>query len=211
MTRLSNLVILSVLILINSCEPVATFDQPQPINEKPLNVIPEKLHGYYVDSNRASILSVDDKYILRKYDYWISTFKDSLCVSCQIIGDTLLNTKDSSKELVVIKGDTVFQHYDGIDTLFNISKNNILKKYKGYYFLNIWHRDNSWEVRKLSLQNGVLQICNISEKEDLEKLRNITESIDDTISTRFTLTTRQFKIFIIDKGFSDQETFIKIR
>ncbi len=211
MTRLSNLVILSVLILINSCEPVATFDQPQPINEKPLNVIPEKLHGYYVDSNRASILSVDDKYILRKYDYWISTFKDSLCASCQIIGDTLLNTKDSSKELVVIKGDTVFQHYDGIDTLFNISKNNILKKYKGYYFLNIWHRDNSWEVRKLSLQNGVLQIGNISEKEDLEKLRNITESIDDTISTRFTLTTRQFKNFIIDKGFSDQETFIKIR
>jgi hypothetical protein len=211
MTRFSNLLILSVIILINSCEPVATFDQPQPINEKQLNVIPTTLHGYYVDSNRASTLSVDGKFIKRIYDYWINTPKDSLCASCQIIGDTLLNTKDSSKVLVLIKGDSVFQHYDGIDTLFNISKHNILKKYKGYYFLNIWHSDNSWEVRKLTLQNGVLKIGNISEKEDLEKLRNITESINDTISTRFTLTTRQFKKFIVDRGFSDQETFIKIR
>ena len=105
----------------------------------------------------------------------------------------------------------IIQHYSGTDTLFSISTDNILKKFKGYYFLNKLYNDNAWEVNKLSLEKGVLTVASISYKDDIQKLKEITETSSDTTSTNFSLTRRQFKSFIKLDGFGEQETFTRMK
>ena len=103
---------------------------------------------------------------------------------------------------------TVIQHANWTDTLFNISADNVLKKFKGYYFLNNRYKDSSWEVKKLSLKKGVLTVGSVSDNDDIQKLKEITETTADTTSTNFTLSRKQFKKFVKQDGFSKQETFI---
>jgi len=56
-----------------------------------------------------------------------------------------------------------------------------------------------------------LTMGNISIEEDVNKLKEITETLEDTISTQFSLSKRQFKKFVKQEGFSEQETFVRIR
>lgn len=211
MKRSTILFIFIATFLLDSCEPAATFDQPQPDGEKPLTFFPEYLRGVYLASNNASTVTITDKLITRHYDFDYKEHKDSLGSSYQIMGDKLINLKDSSKENVVVKGDTILRHYEDTDTLFNISTDNVLKKFKGYFFLNSRYGVNAWEVKKIALQKGELKIGNISNEGDILKLREITKTTTDTASTQFSLTRRQFKKFVRQEGFSEQETFIRVR
>jgi len=194
-------------LILDSCEPAATFDKPQPDNIKSLAAFPQRLHGKYLADDQASIVIIADNLITRHYDFDFKQHKDSIGHSFKIIDDTLINEIDGTKEIILLKGDTVIQHANWTDTIFNISADNILKKFKGYYFLNSRYRDNVWEVKKLSLSKGVLTVGDISDKDDIQKLKDITETTADTITTNFSLTSRQFKQFVKQQGFGKQETF----
>jgi len=194
-------------LILDSCEPAATFDKPQPDNIKSLAAFPQRLHGKYLADDQASIVIIADNLITRHYDFDFKQHKDSIGHSFKIIDDTLINEIDGTKEIILLKGDTVIQHANWTDTIFNISADNILKKFKGYYFLNSRYRDNVWEVKKLSLSKGVLTVGDISDKDDIQKLKEITETTADTITTNFSLTSRQFKQFVKQQGFGKQETF----
>jgi len=96
------------------------------------------------------------------------------------------------------------------DTLFQLNSDHILRKMKGYCFLNTHYADQNWEVQKLSLHRGKLNISSISAENELETLVEITESPKDTIPPyQFTATKKQFKKFVKQEGFTDTETFIK--
>lgn len=194
-------------LILDSCEPAATFDKPQPDNVKSLASFPERLLGKYLAADQASIVIIADSLIVRHYDFDFKQHKDSIGSSFKIIGDTLINETDGTKEIILLKGDTVIQHANWTDTIFNISVDNILKKFKGYYFLNSHYSDNAWEVKKLSLNKGVLTVGSISDKDDIQKLKELTETTADTISTNFNLTRRQFKQFVKQEGFGKQEMF----
>ena len=155
-------------------------------------------------------MTITDKLITRQFDFNHKEYKDSLGSNYKITGDTLINLTDGTKEKILLKGDTVIQHANWIDTLFNISADNILKKFKGYYFLNDRYSDNSWEVKKLSLQKGTLTVGSVSEKDDVNKLKEITETSADTMLTHFTLTRRQFNKFVKQAGFREHENFKRI-
>lgn len=210
MRRFITFIICISTLLLDSCEPAATFDKPQPNDVKSLTAFPRRIQGKYVANDHASIVTITDKLITRFYDFDFKEHKDSLGSSYKLVGDTLINLTDSTKETVFVKGDTIFQHFQGTDTLFNISVDNVLKKFKGYYFLNSRYSDNAWEVKKLLLQKGILTIGNISNEGDIKKLKEITETAADTTSTHFTLTRRQFKSFIKQNGFAEQETFTRM-
>ena len=194
-------------ILFYSCEPAATFDKPQPDNVSQLTIFPERLQGKYLSMDQASVLTISDKLITRLYDFDFKEHKDSLGSSYIISGDTLINVDDGTKEKISLKGDTVFQHINGTDTLFAISTDNILKKFKGYYFLSTRYSDNAWEVKKISLQNGRLTIGSFSNDYDVQKLKEIKETDIDTIPIPLTFTRKQFKKFVKEGGFTDEETF----
>lgn len=203
--------IICMNVLLESCEPPATFDKPQPDNVNSLPTFPERLQGKYLSSDQASILLVTNKVITRHYDFEYKEHKDNIGSLYKIVGDTLVNLSDNTKEKVIIRGDSIIQHFDEIDTLFSLSSDNILKKFKGHYFLSNRFSDNEWEVKKLNLQNGKLTIGSISSQDDIKKLKEITESTSDSTSTKFTLTRRQFKKFINHEGFDEQVTFIRMK
>ena len=210
MRRFLTFIICISTLLLDSCEPAATFDKPQPDDVNSLATFPERIQGKYLAADQASTLMITDKLLTRHYDFDVKEHKDSLGSSYQLVGDTLINLTDSTREKISRRGDTVIQHFEGTDTLFNISVDNVIKKFKGYYFLNNRYKDNAWEVKKISLRKGVLTVASISDKGDIQELKGITETTADTTSTNFTLTRRLFKKFVKQDGFAEQETFTRV-
>jgi hypothetical protein len=211
MTQIVSFAIFISTVLFYSCEPAATFDKPQPADIKSLSAFPKRIQGKYLATDQASILTITDKLMTRYYDFDFKEHKDSLSSSYKLVGDTLINLTDNTKEKVILSGDTIIQHHNGTDTLFSISTDNILKKFKGYYFLNKLYKDNAWEVNKLSLEKGVLAVASISNKDDIQKLKVITETSADTTSTNFSPTRQQFQSFIRQDGFGEEETFKRMK
>ena len=111
---------------------------------------------------------------------------------------------------VQVSGDTIKLHVRQADTLFLLSDSNVLKKFKGYYFLNYRADKNTWWVQKLSLTKGVLTIGNITDSAAISHLKQLTESPQDTTSLPFSPTKKQFKRFLQSKGFSDQDVYQRI-
>ncbi len=210
MKKFASVIFISSAFLFNSCDPAATFDRPQPYNIKPLSSFPEHLQGKYLSTDQSSVITIADSLITRHYDFDVKTLKDSLDSSYRLSGDTFIDKRDNTKEPVIVKNDTVIRHEEWTDTLFCIASGNILKKYKGYYFLNISRGNNQWEVKELSLKKGRLSLGCISDEKDIEKLNELTETNADTVSTHFSLKRRQFKKFVRQGGFSDREIFTRI-
>jgi len=204
-------IFLIVVIFLISCEPGVTFIEPQPESIKSSTSFSKQIQGSYLAFDFASVLTINEKQITRHFDFDYKTQKDSLGINFKIVKDSIVNLVNGSKEKVLIQVDSIVQHANWIDTLFNISSENVLKNYKGYYFLNSKFSDEKWEVKELGLKNGVLTLASISTKEDIQKLNEIMESPNDTVSTNFNLTKRQFKRFLREEGFREKETFTRMK
>lgn len=211
MKKLVITAILSAAFFLSGCEPLATFDKPQPADLEPLTTIPERLQGNYLAGDQTTVVTITEHAIVQLLDFDFKTSKSALDSSWRLEGDSLVNVTTGNRVPVQIAGDTIIQHEHSIDTLFSIAAGGVLKKFKGYYFLNNRYQDNAWEVKQLELRNGKLTVGVISNSDDLQKLKEISETAGDTVSTTFSPSRRQFKKFVRRKGFSSQETFTRIR
>jgi len=203
------------LIMITSlfaCDPPVTFNEPQPVDTDNLSKFPKRLQGKYLSLSDSSFLVVNEKLIQRIYDFDQMMHTNQLDSNSQLSGDTLINLVNNSKEVVKRNGDSIITHVHYIDTLFQINYDNVVRKFKGYYFLNKRYDKESWEVQKMKLSKGKLMISSISDKNDIESLKTITESSEDTVAPyNFTASKKQFKEFLKNNGFSDSETFVKLK
>ena len=87
---------------------------------------------------------------------------------------------------------------------------NVVRKYKGYYFLNIRLDKTSWEVKRMQLSKGMLIISSISTEIEIKNLTKIIESPQDSIPPyKFSATKKQFKEILKNNGFSIDEIYIK--
>jgi len=208
------LIIVSLIILafFNSCkEPIVTFEVAQPENIKTQNQFPKKLIGTYYNAETKTELIIGKNYIFKKM-----TIEDTLNISeldkNEIIkNDTLYKLNTNEKYKVRKLNDSLFTDYVFSDTIFNIKKNNILKKFKGYYFLNKQiEQTRFWEVEKLNLTKGVLKINGIETENEISLLETITETKRDTLK-QFSVnpTKKQFREFIKKNGFTEGEIYLK--
>lgn len=204
------LIIFCTALFVSGCEPAATFSEPQPAKAKPLSSFPERLQGRYLSDDRTSVITLSPDKIVRVYDIDIRRHKDSLAPFERLDGPILVDQNTGTQFPVSIAGDSLIQHIHETDTLFTISESQRLTSFKGYQFLNAKREDGSWEVRKLWLEKGTLTLAVVSRDEDLGKLREITGSPQDTVNTRFTLTRRQFKKFVKQDGFAQEERVTRI-
>jgi hypothetical protein len=210
MKRLKLISTFIILTSLFACEPPVTFDEPQPTDTDNLTKFPNRLQGQYLSLADNSTLSISDKLIQRIYDYDYKVHPNQLDSSSRLVGDTIIDLKTNEKTLIKRDGDSLVTHIHYIDTLFQMNYDNVVRKFKGYYFLNTRYDKESWEVKKIQLSKGQLVISSISTKLDLENLKEITETPQDTIPPyKFTATKRQFKKFVKADGFSDSETFIR--
>lgn len=193
------------------CSPAILFEEPQPPDTKELIEFPEKLHGDYQSLSNSSVLQISKNAIVRVYDFNFKEHINDLDTNLKLSGDTLIDLKIGDKMIVQVIDDTIYQGFYSVDTLFLISQTNVLKKYKGHYFLSSTFDTMTWEVKKLSLNKLNLVISRISGKEDLELLKEITETQTDTASFNFKPTQKQFKKFMKQNGFNDTEEFIRLK
>ncbi len=193
-----------------ACEPPVTFNEPQPTDTDNLSKFPKRLQGQYLSLADNSSLSISDKLIQRIYDYDYKVHPNQLDSTTRLSGDTIIDLTTNEMTIIKRDGDSLINHIHYIDTLFQIDYDNVVRKYKGYYFINTRYDKTSWEVKKIQLAKGQLIISSISTKEDIENLKEMTETATDTIPPyKFTATKKQFKKFIKSDGFSDSETFIR--
>jgi len=210
MKKFASVALVCAVVLLCSCEPAATFDEPQPNGVNALESFPNRLQGRYVDSSHSSIVTITKNLLTRQY-FFEEEYKDSTGVGYKMVGDTLIEWANGTKEKVRLKGDALFFQRSLTDTIFQRAANCVLKKYKGYYFLNKLFSDNAWEVKKMWFEKGTLIIGSISNEDDLSKLKEIKEIPRDTVSTRFSLTRKEFKKFVNDNGFGEEEKFYRVK
>ncbi len=210
---MKRLKIISTFIILTSlfaCEPPVTFDAPQPTDTDNLSKFPNRLQGQCLSLVDNSTLSISDKLIQRIYDYDYKVHLNQLDSTTRLSGDTIIDLTTNEKTMIKRDGDSLINHVHYNDTVFQMDYDNVIRKFKGYYFLNTRYNKESWEVKKIQLSKGQLIISSISTKFDLENLKEITETTQDTIVPyNFTTTKRQFKNFIKKGGFSDSETFVR--
>ncbi|HYG39176.1 MAG TPA: hypothetical protein VD908_11180 [Cytophagales bacterium] len=205
--RLLTLLIFSILF---ACGPSITFEVPQPPSSNSLNRFPKKLLGHYISENQLSYLTISKNQVLKTYDYDIKLDRDSLDEEYTIKGDSLIEKATGIKQFIKVAGDNIVAHINQVDTLFSLSSKNILKKFRGHYFLNTEYEDG-WSVTKLSFSKGILTFGEINNKEDLDDLSKIVESDLDTVIYNLKVTRKQFKKFVKEGGFREEEIYYRTK
>jgi hypothetical protein len=205
--------IISVIVicyLVSGCDKGVTFSEPQPVNGELIKGFPKKIQGQYVSKLFATHLSIQEKSIIKTIEWSGITAKRDLDSNYHL-QDTLIVSNDGNDHYPVqVIGDSFKVNIHWQDTLFLFSDKNIAKKFKGYIFLNETNDNINWAVTKLSLEKGMLYVGKISSGDDIDKLRQITET-SDTTSYSFKPTQKQFGLFVKQKGFKDVEEFVRIR
>lgn len=210
MKRLKFISTIIILTSLFACEPPVTFNEPQPTDTDNLSKFPDRLQGQYLSLASNSTLVIGDKLIQRIIDFDLEIHPSELDNNSRLSGDTIIDLTTNTREVVKRDGDSLVIHIHHIDTLFLMDYDNVVRKFKGYYFLNKRYDKESWEVQKIELSKGQLVISSISTKQDIENLKTITESTQDTVAPyKFATTKKQFKEFIKNDGFSDSETFVR--
>jgi hypothetical protein len=210
MIRLKFITTIIILTSLVACAPPVTFNEPQPTGTDNLAEFPNRLQGQYLCSADSSALIIDANTIQRIYDFDYTIHSSQIDSNSRLSGDTIINLTTNTREIVQRDGDSLVTHINYIDTLFQIDYDNVVRKFKGFYFLNKRVDKESWEVKKIELSKGQLIVSSISSKEDIENLKTITESTQDTVAPyNFAATKKQFKEFVKNKGFTDSEKFIR--
>lgn len=212
---MKKIIVLSIiclaLISCNDLSEMVSFKEPQPANKKSLSAFPGKLKGKYISQDQASVLSIYDNYIIEITDYEFGTKRSDLDSSYSISGDTLIDNYSGYKEKITSKGDSIFAHVHDEDTISNLTTGDILKKFKGHYFLNKGNNKDGWHVTQLTLIKGNLITAYISDSTAFSKLIELAEKPLDTVTKQFVIDKRKFKALVKSGGFSDHDTFTKVR
>jgi hypothetical protein len=203
---------LLLLVILNSCkDPIVSFEEAQPQDIKELNAFPKKIIGTYYNTENRTELRIS-KYSIFKKMIVDDTLKISeINKNEKIKNDSLFNSVTKEKYQIKRINDTLFSNYIYQDTIFDLNKKNILKKFKGYFFLNVFiEKSGFWSVEKLNLRKGVLTINGIVTENEIDLLQSITDTKQDTIKP-FTVkpTKQQFKEFIKKNGFTNGEIYLK--
>jgi hypothetical protein len=197
---------------LNSCkQPLVSFNEAQPQNVNEINAFPKKYIGTYYNLVDKSEIIISKYSVFEKMISEDTINIKELDKNEIIKNDSLFKIKTKEKYPIKRINDSLFTNYIFSDTTFRIGKNNILKKFKGYLFLNK-HREKSdfWEVEKLYLSKGVIKLSSIETENELKLLESITETkMDTTKPFKIKPTKKQFKEFIKKNGFSEGKIYLK--
>jgi hypothetical protein len=202
------------LIVIVACnnDSKVTFTTPQPIGAKDLKEIPKRLQGEFVSEDKSHTLIITSNAITKIFDGDILLTTNELDSEIMIIGDTLTVKSDGSKFKIKKQGDSIIYHQHFEDTLFSLNGINILRKLKGFYFVNIMESSEMWKVSQIGISKGILTISVIDSIENINSLIEVKENNQDTIVNRnISVNRRQFKHIVKENGFGSETKYFKIR
>lgn len=210
MKNLTNILTLIILTSLNSCEQDETFKEPQPGTAENLSNFPLQLQGQYISLTDNSKLNIGDKFIERTYDYMVKMHPNQLDKNKRLSGDTIIDTNTNEISLEKHDQDSLLINEVCLDKSFEINNASILRKFKGQYFLNVLNDNNEWDVKMIQLIKGQLTISTIKTNADIENLKEIIQTANDTIPPyEVKLAKDQSKEFVKDEKFRENEIFIR--
>jgi hypothetical protein len=128
----------------------------------------------------------------------------------RLSGDTIIDTNTNEISLEKHDQDSLLINEVCLDKSFEINNASILRKFKGQYFLNVLKDNNEWDVKMIQLIKGQLTISTIKTNADIENLKEIIQTANDTIPPyEVKLTKDQSKEFVKDEKFRENEIFIR--
>ena len=201
--------------------PNLNFEEPHPSNDKNENKFKRKYQGTYLCLSDSSILTIDKDKIIQEW-YIVAKFtKAQLDTTEGIeIKEGLLYSEDSKEPFPVeFIGDTAVLEYHFNKTIFRLSDNQVLRYFKGLYFLNFRESDNLWTVKTLTLdKEGILTINRIyGGEEEIQKIKDITtveEITDDegkVVDYKVRPTKKELKEIMKSDLFKEGTQFQKIK
>lgn len=182
-------IFLFVLFFVG-CGPYIWFKYPQPEGRKNLDSFPNELIGKYMSIADSSAIIINANKIIKQYHEKLMM---SRLEFQEEIGDSL--AKDTSflftdKWYIKVKsfGDSVKVFSWKDDVQFEISDNQLLRKYKGIYFLNTKDTNDLWKVQILYLEDDTLEFDDILTADDIKKIKLITPvtEVQDTANEKIT-------------------------
>lgn len=219
-------VIISGLIGLFLCscqkadEERVLFEEAQPIAVDEEKVFDKTLQGTYVsctDTNEK--LRIYPNRMVSTIEYNHKSFRRDLAQDTSIKintnDDEAIRSflKDEGAERIFIKADTIYYSLGRqIDTLFSISDQNVLKEFKGSYFLNKRKETGLWTLTRLEKKKEYLIFENINPTDSLLKYDFAKKESNDTIVQKYVLTPDQkgFKRLNRSEFFMNTKCFIKI-
>lgn len=178
--------ILSCLVVLTTCGPQVKFMQPQPKGGKNLLSIPCEYHGRYLDTSDSSFIEIDSLSVTAK---WISkeiVQKDSIAaiekdLNITIKRDTQIYISEKRGNWlsngvninVNFIGDSVIFDAIAENRMFEVSDSQLVRKYRGYCFLNTKTPEGLWLVKVLQIKNGNLSFDDLLDAELEKNIKNI--------------------------------------
>jgi hypothetical protein len=222
---MKNTLYILLIICLASCSgdyEYVRFETSQPdgvIESKSFN---RKVKGEYINcTNPDDKLIVTNNLILNSRTLRFKTHRNDLELDSTITVNR--NNNDELSELFIsegykiqINGDTINAFLTDIDTVFRISENQVLKKFKGSYFLNFKRGEHYWDVSRLNLTKDTLLVGQISPSDTLLRFDFVskTEEFDDSDSTTTTEysinpSRKEFKKLMKPNSFEECECYYK--
>ena len=210
------IIVFIFLVFLIGCGPYIWFKVPQPEGKENLSGFPLNLQGKYSSVIDTVIIHIEKDKIIREYreNLLMSKIEFREETGDSIAEDTAFNFNDNWQITVRSFGDSVQIFSKKDDELFNISERQVLREYKGYYFLNYKDTNNFWKVKILKLEEDTLEFDFILRDDDMQNIRKITtvESQKDSTgeSTQYFLDPSRKELRKILKHRTTGEKYIKL-
>ena len=224
-TKMRTKIYILVIFLLTACGgdyEYVRFQTAQPNDEKAQKSFNRKIKGEYLScSNKNKKIVIEDKLILNYITFEFISHRndldfDSINTIDRTNNEALQKFFKEQNWNIEIEGDTVKGSVIAIDTLFQISDRQVLKKFKGSYFLNTKDDENYWKVHRLDLTKDSLFIGHITPSDSLlrydfvvknEKLDVLDSS--KTIEYVISPSRKEFKELMKPNSFEKKECYCK--
>lgn len=209
--------VIGLFIFITACEEPVKFAEPQPKDKSNLSSFPNRLLGTYKSVDDDYVLEISDNMIVRKFKANVSLTKTELDSSknLKLNGNILFDSDNNLSFKVSIQNDSITGFAIQSDSIFNITSDNVLRKYNGHYFLNT-KVDNGYTVYMLTNEGAGKITISAIEKDEIANLKAVTaaeEPADSLLSNyQFQISKKEFKKFVNEMhGFRSIEVFQKVK
>ncbi|MEX0965675.1 MAG: hypothetical protein WD077_00425 [Bacteroidia bacterium] len=212
---------LAFFFLLSSCVSDMNFGEPQPKNDRDERKFKNKFQGKYLCLADSSILTIGNKTLIQEWNIKVHLAKSFIdSAEGHDLKDGLLYSKGIETPLPVdIMGDTVVATWQHEKEIFNISEEQVLRHYKGIYFLNYKHADQEWTVKIMKTgKDGTLSIKRIyggdEEIEELQKLTEVEEIADEkgkVVNLKIQPTRKELKGILAADLFKEGTIFKKLK
>jgi hypothetical protein len=202
-----------LMIFLMSCGDYeyVRFEKPQPDGVKRSVSFNKKVKGEYVNcSNSDDKLIISVKLILNSRTIKLKSHRNDL-----ELDSTIFVNRNNDNELKKLF-DTINASQTYIDTIFQISENQILKKFKGSYFLNFKENENFWNVSRLDINKDILLIGQITPSDTLLRFDFVVKNeefnkSDSTTTTEYSInpSKKEFKKLMKSNSFKESECYFK--